>query len=147
MSEPAGGEAEDGPGPRGRGRRYALLALGLVLVAAAAGLGAVVGSWAPPDPPDLRPGAAPGDIAAFDPPSPTPNIRYPLPDFRGQTIAEATAGAQAAGATPVIFDARWTRPVAPDWIVCTGDEAFRGDSTTSTGEVFLAAVPAGDPCP
>jgi hypothetical protein len=152
MSERASGlvdvvEAEDGPGPRGRGRRYALLALGLALVAGAAGLGAVVGSWAPPDPPP--PAAAPSTSPAAGPAAPpTSAVRQPLelPEFRGRTVAEASAAAEAAGATPVVFDARWNRPVKPDWVVCTDGEPVRGDDTP-TGEFDIAAVPAGDPCP
>jgi hypothetical protein len=138
---------DDGAAPRGRRRRYALLALGVALVAGAAGLGAMVGSWAPPDPPP--PAAAPSTSPAVGPAAPpTTAVRQPLrlPDFRGRTVAEAAAAAESAGATPVIFDARWNRPVAPDWMVCTDGEAFRGNDLP-TGELHIAAVPAGDPCP
>ena len=145
MTEHASGEIEDDVAPGGRRRRYALLTLCLALVAAAAGLGAVVGSWPPPDP---QPRAAPSDAPFETPAAPTPVRRQPLelPDFRGRTVAEASAAAEAAGATPVIFDARWDRPVTPDWVVCTDGEAFRGDDLP-TGELHIAAVPAGDPCP
>jgi hypothetical protein len=145
MSEQASGEAADDDVPRGRGRRYAVAAVGLVLVAAAAGLGVMVGSWPPPDP---QPGAGPSDSSATEPAWPTRVVRTRLvvPEFRGRTVAEASAGAEAAGGTPVIFDARWDRPVAPDWVVCTSGEAFRWNDVP-TGELHIAAVPAGDPCP
>ena len=80
------------------------------------------------------------------PSRPNPGITSPLPHFQGRTVAETIAGLEAAGATLVIFDARWDRPVAPDWVVCTDDEIFNGDFKP-TGQVHIAAVPAGDPCP
>ncbi|HEV7187612.1 MAG TPA: hypothetical protein VGN28_06910 [Blastococcus sp.] len=46
----------------------------------------------------------------------------------------------------MIFDARWNRPVKPDWVVCTTGEPVRGDDPPSGG-FDIAAVPAGDPCP
>ena len=146
MSEHATAEVED-QAPRRRGRRYAVLVLGLALVAAAAGLGVMVGSWPPPPPaPDPQPGAVRSDYA-IEPASPT--RRQPLelpPGFRGRTVAEASAAAEAAGGTPVIFDARWNRPVKPDWVVCSTVEALLGDDSPS-GDFDIAAVPAGDPCP
>jgi hypothetical protein len=146
VSEHATAEAED-QAPRRRGRRYAVLVLGLALVAAAAGLGVMVGSWAPsPSPPGPQPGAVRSDYA-IAPASPT--RRQPLdlpPGFRGRTVAEASAAAEAAGGTPVIFDARWNRPVKPDWVVCSTVEALLGDDSPS-GDFDIAAVPAGDPCP
>jgi acyl dehydratase len=75
-------------------------------------------------------------------------VRQPLqlPEFRGRTVAEASAAGEAAGANLVIFDARWNRPVKPDWVVCTSEEPVRGDDLPS-GDFDIAAVPAGDPCP
>ena len=143
MSEHASAEIEDDVPPRGPRRRYALLILCLAMLAAAVGLGVMVGSWPPPDP---QPGAGPSD-SAMDPASPTPRQPLDLPaGFRGRPVAEASAAAVAAGGTPVIFDARWNRPVEPDWVVCTSEEALRGDESPS-GDFDIAAVPAGDPCP
>jgi hypothetical protein len=90
----------------------------------------------------------PSDTPSETPVSPAPVRRQPLelPDFRGRTVAEASAAAEAAGGSPVIFDARWNRPVTPDWVVCTDGEPVRGDDLP-TGELHIAAVPAGDPCP
>jgi hypothetical protein len=145
VSEHATAEAED-QAPRGRGRRYAVLVLGLALVAAAAGLGVMVGSWAPsPSPPGPQPGAVRSDYA-IAPASPTRRQPLNLPDFRGRTVAEARAAAAAAGGTPIIFDARWNRPVQPDWVVCSTVEARLTDDSPS-GDFDIAAVPAGDPCP
>jgi hypothetical protein len=147
MTEHASSEAEDDSAPRGGGRPYAVAILGLALLAGAVGLGLVVGSWpAPPPPPDPQPGAVRSDYA-IAPASPT--RRQPLelpPGFRGRTVAEASAAAEAAGGTPVIFDARWNRPVKPDWVVCSSVEALLGDDSPS-GDFDIAAVPAGDPCP
>jgi hypothetical protein len=61
-------------------------------------------------------------------------------------VAEASAAAEAAGGTPVIFDARWNRPVQPDWVVCSSEEPVLGNDLPS-GDFDIAAVPAGDPCP
>src|SRR5690348_13247508 len=147
MSEHADDVAEDDPACHGRGRAYAVGFLCLALLAAAVGLGVVVGSWPPPDPPPAAaaPSTTPPQAPAVVPRAP---LRQPLrlPDFRGRTVAEASAAAEAAGGTPVILDARWNRPVAPDWIVCTSGEPTRGDDVPS-GDFDIAAVPAGDPCP
>jgi len=145
--EHARGEIEHDVAPRGRRRRYALLTLCLALVAAVVGLGMVVGSWPPPDPPPTA--AAPSTSPPAGPAAPpTVPLRQPLelPDFRGRTVAEASAAAEAAGGTPVIFDARWDRPVKPDWVVCTDGEPVRGENSP-TGDFDIAAVPPGDPCP
>jgi hypothetical protein len=148
VSEHATAEAED-QAPRRRGRRYAFLVLGLGLLAGAAGLGVAVGSWTPPDPPPAA--ASPSTTPPAGPAAPPPawGVRrkpLDLPDFRGRTVAEASAAGQAAGANLVIFDARWNRPVQPDWVVCgTGEPVYGND--WPTGDFDISAVPAGDPCP
>ena len=58
---------------------------------------------------------------------------------------EAVPVLREAVAHVVAFDARWDRPVAPDWRICTQSKTFWGDSRP-TGDVHLAAVPPGDPC-
>jgi hypothetical protein len=147
MTAHAKGDIEDDGGPPVRSRRYALVAGVLALVAGVGGLGLVFGSWTPPAAP--RADAAPSTSPPVAPAVPTGSpVRAPLdlPDFRGRTVAEASAAAEAAGGTPVIFDARWNRPVAPDWVVCTDGEPVR-ENDLPTGELHIAAVPAGDPCP
>jgi hypothetical protein len=77
--------------------------------------------------------------------TPASSITGPLPDVVGLPVRDAQPALERVGAVVVVFDARWERPVGPEWVVCTATETFSGD--TATGEVHLAAVPAGDPCP
>ena len=86
-------------------------------------------------------------VAATDPllATPTSRVTGPLPDVVGRPVGEAQPALEQVGAVVVVFDARWERPVEPGWEVCTASELFLGDAPT--GEVHVAAVPAGDPCP
>jgi hypothetical protein len=91
------------------------------------------------------------------PPVPTPEPAhqwpafetYPLPEFgRGSPVGPAADALRVAGATVYVIDARgWEREVRPDWALCTQSETFWGESDIPTGDVTLAAVPVGDPCP
>lgn len=80
-------------------------------------------------------------------PTRTSHIDGPLPEVAGRPVGEAVPALEAAGALVEVFDARaWWRAVQPDWVVCGAGQTFLGDGTP-TGEVHVAAVPAGDPCP
>ena len=90
--------------------------------------------------------AAPVQVEQVLLPTPTSPIAGPLPDVVGRPVGQARPALEQAGAVVVVFDARVRdRAVQPDWVVCTAGETFLGDAPT--GEVHVAAVPAGDPCP
>jgi hypothetical protein len=121
--------------------RVAVLALVTALLTVVVGAAVMVGSsWRP------EPAGAPASSSPLLPAPPAPEVRDPLPTVYGGTVAEVVANGEAVGATVVVFDARWDRPVGQDWRVCTRGEAFIGESTPS-GELHVAAVPPGDPCP
>jgi hypothetical protein len=94
-----------------------------------------------------EPAAAPAPRSPLIQPTPAPEVRDPLPTVFGGTVAEVVANGEAVGATLIVFDARWNRPVEPDWQVCTRGETFIGSEGTPSGELHVAAVPPGDPCP
>ena len=78
-----------------------------------------------------------------------PFSTWPLPRFaQGSPVGPAADALRAAGADVHVVDARaWDREVQPDWALCTQGETYWGDSDTPTGDVTLAAVPVGGPCP
>ncbi|MCZ2828412.1 hypothetical protein O2W14_06130 [Modestobacter sp. VKM Ac-2986] len=77
---------------------------------------------------------------------PTRSLTGPLPDVAGRTVGEAQQALEQVEAVVHLVDSRgWFRPVQPDWVVCGGGQAFRGDGSP-TADVTVSAVPAGDPC-
>jgi hypothetical protein len=94
-----------------------------------------------------EPAAAPAPRSPLIQPTPAPEVRDPLPTVFGGTVAEVVANGEAVGATLIVFDARWNRPVEPDWQVCTRGETFIGSEGIPSGELHVAAVPPGNPCP
>lgn len=95
-------------------------------------------------PPAAPPPVAP--VVATEQPTPTSPVTGPLPDVVGLTVADAQPALEQLGAVVLIVDARaWERAVQPGWEVCTASETFLGYAPT--GEVHVAAVPAGDACP
>ena len=69
----------------------------------------------------------------------------PLPEVAGRPVAEAQPALEQTGAVVKLLDAGGQdRPVQPDWVVCTAGAPDAADAPT--GEVHVAAVPAGDAC-
>ena len=69
----------------------------------------------------------------------------PLPEVVGRPVGEARPALEQAGAVVVLLDGGGSsRPVQPDWVVCTAGAPTSVDAPA--GEVHVAAVPAGDPC-
>jgi hypothetical protein len=122
--------------------RVAVLALVAALLTVAVGTAVMVASYWRPEP-----AAAPAPRSPLIQPTPAPEVRDPLPTVFGGTVAEVVANGEAVGATLIVFDARWNRPVEPDWQVCTRGETFIGSEGIPSGELHVAAVPPGDPCP
>ena len=122
--------------------RVAVLVLVAAVLAVVVGTAVMVASYWQP-----QPAAAPASPSPLLPPPPVHVVREPLPTIYGGTVAEVVANGEAAGATVIVFDARWDRPVDPDWQVCTRGETFLGERGEPTGELHVAAVPQGDPCP
>jgi hypothetical protein len=122
--------------------RVAVLAVVGALLAVVVGTAVMVASYWQP-----QPAAAPASQPPLIPPPPEPEIREPLPFIYGNTVAEVVANGEAAGATVIVFDARWNRQVGPDWQVCTREETFLGERGEPTGDLHVSAVPQGDPCP
>jgi hypothetical protein len=122
--------------------RVAVLALVAALLTVAVGTAVMVASYWQPEP-----AAAPAPRSPLIQPTPAPEVRDPLPTVGGGTVAEVVANGEAVGATLIVFDARRNRPVEPDWRVCTRGETFIGSEGIPSGELHVAAVPPGDPCP
>jgi hypothetical protein len=122
--------------------RVAVLALVAALLAVAVGTAVMVASYWRPEP-----AAAPAPRSPLIQPTPAPEVRDLLLTVFGGTVAEVVANGEAVGATLIVFDARWNRPVEPDWQVCTRGETFIGSEGIPSGELHVAAVPPGDPCP
>jgi hypothetical protein len=120
--------------------RAAVLVLVASLLTVVVGTAVMVASYWRPEP-----AGAPASPSPLIPTRPVPVVRAPLPDVAGDTVADVVANGEAVGV--IVFDARWQRPVAPDWRVCTRGETFIGESGVPSGELHVAALPPGDPCP
>ena len=137
-------------GARGPGRWLGWLVVGGLGAAVLAGTVAVVTeAVAQPAPStEAQPSPTSTPVPTIEPllPTPTSHVDGPRPEVTGRPVAEAQAAWESVGAVVTVFDGRgWSRPVQPDWSVCTAGELYRGDAPS--GEVQITAVPAGDPCP
>ena len=142
-------------GAAGPGRLLGRVAVGVLAAAVLAGTVAVAGravdsaASGAAAPSSAAPTRTPTPVPVTEPPTAreVSDICGPLPEVGGVPVGQAQPALEAVGAEVTVIDARgWSRPVQPDWVVCTDGQTSWGDGTP-TDDVTLAAVPAGDPCP